>query len=430
MPMLKRCNRMIRVLSIAGISMCATTAVTAYQDISDYTGVYVEQGERWRAHLVNVAVGSVYEKVETSRVARISVASLDYKVGLRSAHDLEVLGGDTKVRTLRTVSTTKGDRPSHVLAMAERAAAAKRAAQLALAAPATGADAQPRRIDRAQSLKNAVDALVEGAPEQDEVLLLASIADAARRLPDPVASKPAAAKRVAVARTLDAAAKAAPTVRGTLSAYAPAEVEQDDPFDAVLAPDNSASTIELPKAGTIPTARPNYDPKREAKRDSKRLTSRIRLSKGDHKWAARPLPTSQFSARARKCLAEGIYFEARGESKKGQAAVAQVIVNRVKNPAFPNTVCGVVYHNKHRRNACQFSFACDGIRDRVRSKKSWRIAKKIADDMIDGREWLREVGSSSHYHANYVRPRWARKMKRMTRIGKHIFFRTYRGGWS
>ena len=425
--MLNRCNKLARVLTIAGASMCATTAVTAYQDISDYTGVFVEQNERWRAHLVNVAVGSTYQKVETSRHSRISVASLDYQVGLRSAHDLEVLGEEPKVRMLRTVNVTRGDRPSHLLAIAEREAAAKKAAQLALSAPATAVATHSREVSRSQTLKSAVETLVAGTPEPDEVMLVASLADAARRLEQPKVAA-TAQKKAAVAKTLDSATA---TVRGTLSAYAPAEIEQDDPFDAVLAPNGSASKIELPEAGTIPTARPKYDPVKHAAVKSKRgPTSRIRLSKGDHKWAARPLPRSQFSARARKCLAEGIYFEARGESQKGQAAVAQVIVNRVKNPAFPNSICGVVYHNKHRRNACQFSFACDGIKDRVRSKKSWRIAKRIADDMIDGRTWMREIGSSSHYHANYVRPRWARKMKRMTQIGKHIFFRTYRGGWS
>ena len=419
--MFERCNRLARVLAVTAASMCATTAVTAYQDVSDYTGVFVEDGERWRAHLVNVAVGSAYQRVETSKRSRISLASLEYQVGIRSAHDVEVLGTEPNVRTLRTVNVTRGDRPSYTVAAIEREAAAKRAAQIALAAPTAPT------LDSAKSLSNAVAGLIAKVPSQDEVMLVASLGEAARRLPSPQIAVAAEEKKEAVEKTVAAVDKA--NVRGTLSAYAPAEVEEDDPFDAVLAPDGAASTVAIPNA-IVPTSRPNYRPKLEAAKKSKRsLKTRIRLSKGDHKWAARPLPTSQFSARARKCLAEGIYFEARGESKKGQAAVAQVIVNRVKNPVFPNTICGVVYHNKHRRNACQFSFACDGIRDRVRSRKSWRIAKRIADDMIDGREWLREVGSASHYHANYVRPRWARKMKRMTTIGKHIFFRTKNGGW-
>jgi spore germination cell wall hydrolase CwlJ-like protein len=75
----------------------------------------------------------------------------------------------------------------------------------------------------------------------------------------------------------------------------------------------------------------------------------------------------RFPTKEQKCLAEGIYFEARGEKVEGQAAVAQVILNRVRNPTFPNTICGVVYQNDTWRNRCQFSFACDGIRDRINS---------------------------------------------------------------
>ena len=150
----------------------------------------------------------------------------------------------------------------------------------------------------------------------------------------------------------------------------------------------------------------------------------------DHDWADRPLPPRVFSKKEQKCLAEGIYFEARGESARGQAAVAQVILNRVRNPAFPNSICGVVYQNRHWRNRCQFSFACDGIRDRITERAMWQKANDIAMATTAGKIWLEEIGSSTHYHATYVRPRWARSMKRLTRIGLHIFYRTYNGGWS
>ncbi|WP_246272782.1 cell wall hydrolase [Oricola thermophila] len=154
------------------------------------------------------------------------------------------------------------------------------------------------------------------------------------------------------------------------------------------------------------------------------------LGKGDHAWLATPLPASAFSEREQKCLAEGIYFEARGESLKGQAAVAQVILNRVRNPAFPNTICGVVYQNDHWRNRCQFSFACDGKVDRVRSPSHWKTAQDIALAVTAGKIWLDSVGSATHYHAVYVRPRWARAMERRARIGLHVFYRTYGGSWS
>lgn len=149
----------------------------------------------------------------------------------------------------------------------------------------------------------------------------------------------------------------------------------------------------------------------------------------DHAWAANVLPASVFSAAEQQCLAEGIYFEARGESVKGQAAVAQVILNRVRNPAYPQSVCGVVYQNVDWTNACQFSFACDRIKDRVTEPDRWKIARDVAMAVTAGKIWLPEVGSATHYHALYVRPKWARTMKKVGRIGLHVFYRTYGGGW-
>jgi len=150
----------------------------------------------------------------------------------------------------------------------------------------------------------------------------------------------------------------------------------------------------------------------------------------DHAWAASVLAPSVFSAREQQCLASGIYFEARGESVKGQAAVAQVILNRVRNPAYPKTICGVVYQNEDWRNRCQFSFACDAIKDRVNSEYHWRVARDVAMAVTAGKIWLPQVGSATHYHAVYVRPKWARTMEKVGRIGLHVFYRTYGGGWS
>nr|WP_246232626.1 cell wall hydrolase [Aurantimonas aggregata] len=149
----------------------------------------------------------------------------------------------------------------------------------------------------------------------------------------------------------------------------------------------------------------------------------------DHAWAATPLAASAFSAKEQNCLANGIYFEARGESATGQAAVAQVILNRVRNPAYPKTICGVVYQNKNWRNRCQFSFACDGSRPRVGDRSAWARAKQVAEQVTKGDIWLSDVGSATHYHATYVRPRWASAMERVDKIGKHVFYRTFNGGW-
>src|SRR5690606_5661479 len=123
------------------------------------------------------------------------------------------------------------------------------------------------------------------------------------------------------------------------------------------------------------------------------------------------------------------YFEARGEPVKGQAAVAQVILNRVRNPAYPDTICGVVYQNKNWRNRCQFSFACDGIKDRVANRQHFRIAQEVAMAVTAGKIWLDEVGTATHYHATYVHPRWAKTMDQVKKIGRHIFYRTFGGGW-
>jgi spore germination cell wall hydrolase CwlJ-like protein len=154
------------------------------------------------------------------------------------------------------------------------------------------------------------------------------------------------------------------------------------------------------------------------------------VASGDHEWMSKPLPASVFSEAEQKCLATAIYFEARGENTRGQAAVAQVILNRVRNPTYPNTICGVVYQNDSWRNACQFSFACDGIKDRITSPAHYRLAKDIAMAVTAGKIFISDVGSSTHYHATYVNPRWSRTMEKMKKIGLHIFYRTYGGGWS
>jgi hypothetical protein len=128
-------------------------------------------------------------------------------------------------------------------------------------------------------------------------------------------------------------------------------------------------------------------------------------------------------AKAEKCLTEAIYFEARGEVVNGQIAVAQVVLNRVFSGFYPSTVCGVVYQNSHRHLACQFTFACDGIPDRVTEPDAWTRAKQIAHDTLDGKLWLKQVGKSTHYHAYWVHPSWVREMMKMHKLGVHTFYR-------
>jgi spore germination cell wall hydrolase CwlJ-like protein len=128
-------------------------------------------------------------------------------------------------------------------------------------------------------------------------------------------------------------------------------------------------------------------------------------------------------AKQEKCLTEAIYFEARGEAVRGQMAVAQVVLNRAFSGFYPTTVCGVVYQNKHRHLACQFTFACDNVADVVKEPDMWDRAKKIARAMLDGKLWLPEVAKSTHYHAYWVHPSWVHEMKKMYRTGVHTFYR-------
>jgi len=154
------------------------------------------------------------------------------------------------------------------------------------------------------------------------------------------------------------------------------------------------------------------------------------IGKKDHSWAAQPLPASVFEPKQQKCLAEAVYFEARSESFKGQAAIAQIVLNRVRNPAYPDTVCGVVYQNVNWYNRCQFSFACDGKKHRVTELRPWHIAEAVAKAVSAGQIWLSDIGSATHYHAVYVHPYWAGFMDKTQKIGSHIFYRTRGGGWS
>jgi spore germination cell wall hydrolase CwlJ-like protein len=139
-----------------------------------------------------------------------------------------------------------------------------------------------------------------------------------------------------------------------------------------------------------------------------------------HRYADLIVPEAM--DKEQRCLAEAVYFEARSEPEEGQAAVAQVVLNRAKSGLYPSTVCGVVYQNRHRFMGCQFSFACEGKSLRITDAGSWQTATRIASAVIDGRTYLSEVGGATHYHADYVKPGWSRRLKRNDVIGRHIFY--------
>lgn len=227
-------------------------------------------------------------------------------------------------------------------------------------------------------------------------------------------------------------ASAAATARGKKEISVPGDVKTASLAAASLSKPKPVVPAK-PKvtiAGVIPMIKPDISA--IPKKDSIATVAVVRPKIGtkDHWWAKNKIPRAAFSRREQRCLAAAVYFEARGEPVAGQAAVAQVVLNRVKAPAYPSTICGVVYQNKKWRNRCQFSFACDGIRDKVTDKKSYATAAKVAKSVTRGKSWSRVVGSSTHYHATYVNPRWAKKMKRLTKIGRHIFYQTHKGGWS
>jgi spore germination cell wall hydrolase CwlJ-like protein len=129
-------------------------------------------------------------------------------------------------------------------------------------------------------------------------------------------------------------------------------------------------------------------------------------------------------AKAVKCLTEAVYFEARGEPLRGQQAVAQVVMNRVFSGYYPNDVCGVVFQNAGHYLGCQFTFACEHKDlSRIEEPDMWEQATRIANDTLDGKIWLADIGHATHYHAYWVHPSWVHEMTRLYKLGVHTFYR-------
>ncbi len=123
-----------------------------------------------------------------------------------------------------------------------------------------------------------------------------------------------------------------------------------------------------------------------------------------------------------KCLSEALYFEARGETVKGQFAVAEVIMNRVESGRFPNSVCGVINQGTGKRYQCQFTYTCDGHKEVVSEPRAWDRVAKVARATLDGKVQPLTSGAT-HYHTTAVNPRWSRVYTRTAKIGVHIFYR-------
>lgn len=130
---------------------------------------------------------------------------------------------------------------------------------------------------------------------------------------------------------------------------------------------------------------------------------------------------------ALKCLTQAVYYEAAREPMQGRRAVAQVVLNRMRHPAYPKSVCGVVYQGSERRTGCQFSFTCDGALLRAPMAAPWREAEQVARAALAGYV-EKSVGTATHYHADYVLPKWAFQLGKIEQLGRHIFYR-FNGNW-
>jgi spore germination cell wall hydrolase CwlJ-like protein len=133
------------------------------------------------------------------------------------------------------------------------------------------------------------------------------------------------------------------------------------------------------------------------------------------------------TGRALDCLTAAVYYEARSETLDGQRAVAQVVLNRVRHPAFPRSVCGVVFQGRERRTGCQFSFTCDGSMRRGREPGAWERAREVAEAALAGYVYA-PVGLATHFHTTAIHPWWASSMRRAVTVGAHIFYR-WPGQW-
>jgi spore germination cell wall hydrolase CwlJ-like protein len=192
----------------------------------------------------------------------------------------------------------------------------------------------------------------------------------------------------------------------------------------------SLGEISAERAQQGPPAPPPLLIRNLAPSEAETLNQKITFAAGPNP-AARPFTAAKLGAAARAsaidCLASAVYYEAGSQDSDGQKAVAQVVLNRVRHPAFPSTVCGVVYQGSTRSTGCQFTFTCDGSLERRPDSAGWARARRIAEAALDGAVFG-PVGLATHYHANYVVPYWAATLAKNAVVGAHLFYR-WAGGW-
>jgi spore germination cell wall hydrolase CwlJ-like protein len=416
--------------------MASLPAPIGYQDFAAFIARQPAVGEHLRKHLIASPFGTIHaatfslpQPVGTGVPATGAVRLVNFdptadltgsispgspQIADGEAHSLVRLAYPGVNRSL------KGDRLSPAQPGAPVAQALPRAAPVPPVAANDPADSAAQ-VARSQDVSEPDEALdisdaEENAPQAQEVARLAPPAAPGAQTA-PAASADVAAVDPSESRNVPIAEEA-PAIRaarvyfgrdplgGTLSAIEPWGPDEKPVFE----PDDDQIATAHPDGPNETIAR-----KGEVNGDTNAMLSpaeRLGLN-------ADPEERTKHE----KCLAEAIYFEARGEPVRGQIAVAQVVMNRVFSRYYPNSVCGVVYQNSNRR-ACQFSFACDRIpNDRITEPMAMDRAKQIAHDTLDGKYWLTDVGKATHYHARWVHPHWVREMQRLDRIGVHTFYR-------
>jgi hypothetical protein len=202
-------------------------------------------------------------------------------------------------------------------------------------------------------------------------------------------------------------------------------------FGAILAA--AIASMSFAPQGRGPAAAPPAPPplvvRPLAPDQALKVNAEIPITTGPNPAAAPFKLTGGLAARAQalNCLASAVYYEAGNQDVDGERAVAQVVLNRVRHPAFPSSVCGVVYQGSTRATGCQFTFTCDGSLNRQPDADGWRRAMGVAQAALSGAVYG-PVGWATHYHADYVVPYWAATMAKNTIVGAHLFYR-WPGGW-
>jgi spore germination cell wall hydrolase CwlJ-like protein len=384
-----------------------------YQDLAALFARQPSVSAHWREHVLASPFGTIHAATFSfSRPLGTTIPELpSYRLASLNPRDMPVMGRDAspldaepQLEFPAVDRRAKGDRL--VPPQAESAPVETAALQLPSApSEPAAAPVQAADVEEAVALRDETpDIPAEDVPDPLEVKGVMTL------------TPPADESMVEMARLFFDREPLSPSPGG-IEKWAPGE----EPM--LMLPPTAADT-DIKLAALNPTQ--PMAPKPQAKAESETIASKGEVTAAP-KRSLSPAERLHLEGTARvkaeKCLANAVYFESRGEAVRGQMAVAQVVMNRVFSGFYPNTVCGVVYQNAHRRLACQFTFACDGIPDVITEPQAWVRAARIAKDTLDGKYWLPEVNRATHYHAYWVRPSWIREMTKLYKFGVHTFYR-------